>query len=54
MALGGWMSGAVYDWTGSYTLAFVNGIAWNLLNVVIVAGILLSARNRGQDKAARA
>jgi MFS family permease len=47
MALGGWMSGAVYDWTGSYTLAFVNGIAWNLLNVLIVVGILLSARRRG-------
>lgn len=44
MALGGWLSGAVYDWTGSYTLAFVNGIAWNLLNLAIVAGLWLSAR----------
>src|SRR5690606_11577661 len=35
MALGGWMSGAVFDLTGSYHAAFVNGIAWNALNVVI-------------------
>jgi MFS family permease len=40
MALGGWMSGAVFDWTGSYRAAFVNGIAWNLLNVGIVAFLL--------------
>jgi hypothetical protein len=36
MALGGWMSGQVFDWTGSYTAAFVNGLAWNLLNLSIV------------------
>src|SRR4029077_18497832 len=35
MALGGWMSGKVYDLTGSYHAAFVNGIAWNLLNLTI-------------------
>lgn len=48
MALGGWMSGAIYDWTGSYTLAFVNGIAWNALNVAIIAGLWLGARPRGR------
>ncbi len=32
MALGGWMSGKVFDLTGNYQAAFVNGIAWNLLN----------------------
>ncbi len=36
MALGGWMSGAIFDLTGSYDAAFLNGIAWNLLNVGIV------------------
>ena len=36
MALGGWMSGAIFDLTGSYDAAFLNGIAWNLLNVAIV------------------
>jgi MFS family permease len=40
MALGGWMSGAVFDLTGSYRAAFVNGIAFNLLNLSI-AGMLL-------------
>jgi hypothetical protein len=33
MALGGWMSGKVFDLTGSYHAAFVNGLAWNLLNL---------------------
>ncbi|KNZ33548.1 MAG: MFS transporter [Methylibium sp. NZG] len=44
MALGGWMSGAIFDWTGSYRAAFVNGIAWNLLNVGIVVWLLVRAR----------
>ena len=41
MALGGWLSGAVFDWTGTYRAAFVNGIAWNLVNVGIVGFLLL-------------
>ncbi|HEY4747507.1 MAG TPA: MFS transporter, partial [Steroidobacteraceae bacterium] len=28
MAAGGWVSGAIFDLTGSYRAAFVNGIAW--------------------------
>jgi len=35
MALGGWMSGAIFDLTGSYGAAFVNGILWNVLNLAI-------------------
>jgi len=35
MALGGWMSGKVFDVTGSYSAAFVNGIGWNALNLSI-------------------
>jgi len=46
MALGGWMSGAIFDLTGSYRAAFVNGIAWNLLNIGIVAGLLYRQRTR--------
>lgn len=41
MALGGWLSGAIYDLTGSYKAALVNGIAWNLMNVMIVGWLLL-------------
>ncbi len=40
MALGGWMSGKVFDLTGSYEAAFVNGVAWNLLNLAIVLILL--------------
>ena len=43
MALGGWMSGAVFDLTGSYRAAFINGIAWNFLNVAIVGFLLYRA-----------
>ena len=46
MALGGWMSGAVFDLTGSYRAAFVNGVAWNLLNVTIAAGLFYRSRRR--------
>ncbi|WP_374666583.1 MFS transporter [Ramlibacter sp.] len=47
MALGGWMSGAVFDLTGSYRAAFWNGIAWNLLNIAIVGTLLLRATRMG-------
>jgi MFS family permease len=40
MALGGWMSGAIFDLTGSYHSAFVNGIIWNLLNLAIAIWLL--------------
>ena len=46
MALGGWMSGKVFDLTGSYHAAFVNGIGWNLLNLGIVLLLLWGARRR--------
>ena len=46
MALGGWMSGKVFDLTGSYHAAFVNGIAWNLLNLGIASLLLWGLRRR--------
>jgi MFS family permease len=44
MALGGWMSGAIFDRTGSYAAAFINGIAWNVVNIAIAAWLLRQGR----------
>jgi len=46
MALGGWMSGAIFDASGSYRAAFVNGTAWNALNLAIALMLLRRARQR--------
>jgi MFS family permease len=46
MALGGWMSGAVFDLTGSYQAAFLNGLGWNLVNVSVMTWLLLRSRSR--------
>ena len=40
MAFGGWISGVIFDFTGSYRAAFVNGIAFNLLNLTIATWLL--------------
>ena len=47
MALGGWMSGAIFDLTGSYDAAFINGIVWNLANAAIVLWLLKRASGAG-------
>jgi len=47
MALGGWMSGKVFDLAGSYHAAFVNGIGWNLLTMSIATFLLLRVRRLG-------
>jgi MFS family permease len=52
MALGGWMSGLIFDLTGSYRAAFLNGLAWNLLNVSIM--IWLMQRSHRRDHLAAA
>ncbi|NCV25505.1 MAG: MFS transporter, partial [Betaproteobacteria bacterium] len=44
MALGGWMSGWIFDLSGSYEAAFINGIGWNLVNLIIVLGLLQRQR----------
>ncbi|MGB9295865.1 MAG: MFS transporter, partial [Pseudolabrys sp.] len=46
MALGGWMSGLIFDLTGSYRAAFLNGLAWNLVNVSIMTWLLQRSRRR--------
>ncbi len=46
MALGGWLSGQIYDLSGSYHLAFINGIFWNGLNIAIMLWLLLRSKPR--------
>ena len=46
MSFGGWISGVIFDMTGSYKVAFLNGLAWNALNVAIVLLLLLRSRRR--------
>ncbi|QHQ35822.1 MFS transporter [Algicella marina] len=47
MALGGWMSGWIYDFSGSYALAFINGILWNGLNIAVMCVLLMRGRRGG-------
>ncbi len=46
MSFGGWVSGVIFDATGSYAAAFLNGLAWNALNITIVVSLLIRARQR--------
>ena len=46
MAAGGWMSGAIFDYFGSYQAAFLNGLAWNVLNLVISVWLITRAGRR--------
>ncbi len=46
MSFGGWVSGVIFDATGSYSAAFANGIAWNGLNLGIVVTLLILARRQ--------
>ncbi len=48
MALGGWLSGVIFDLTGSYRAAFIHGIGWNLLNMTIAFWLLHRARRPGR------
>ncbi|WP_165350014.1 MULTISPECIES: MFS transporter [unclassified Mesorhizobium] len=48
MAVGGWMSGWIYDLTGSYAAAFLNGIGWNLMNLGAILLLMWRAR-RGAE-----
>ena len=54
MAFGGWISGAIFDATGSYLAAFANGAAWNLLNAAIAAWLLMRASRTGSGRLAPA
>ena len=43
MALGAWLAGAIHDLTGSYRLAFVNAVAFNIAHLAIAAFLLRRA-----------
>lgn len=40
MALGAWMTGKIFDLTGSYHYAFLNGMAFNIVNIALLAMLL--------------
>jgi len=44
MAFGGWVSGYIFDKTGSYSMAFFNGLLWNFVNVAIVVFLVMKSR----------
>jgi MFS family permease len=46
MAFGGWISGVIFDATGSYSAAFANGALWNLLNLCIAVALLTRSARR--------
>ncbi|MGB7286949.1 MAG: MFS transporter [Salaquimonas sp.] len=50
MAIGGWVSGWIYDLTGSYQIAFMHGIAWNFINIAIMLFILMKSRPARQKR----
>ncbi len=46
MAFGGYLAGAIFDLFGSYRVAFLNGLLWNILNIALVAWLMLKPRPR--------
>src|ERR1700738_5138508 len=46
MSFGGWVSGVIFDATGSYAAAFLNGLAWDVLHITIMVTLLIRARQR--------
>ena len=46
MSFGGWVSGVIFDASGSYAAAFMNGLAWNALNITIMLTLLIRSRSR--------
>jgi MFS family permease len=53
MALGGWISGAIFDATASYRMAVINGLGWNALTMAIAAWLLWRGRTGFQAKQGR-
>ena len=49
MAFGGYFSGLIFDWTGSYGMAFLNGVLWNAVNVSIVGWLVWKQMRQGRQ-----
>ena len=54
MAAGGWMTGAIFDFAGSYRVAFINGVFWNLVNMAIVLTMIWRVRQKMSGGGGRA
>ena len=50
MAFGGWISGVIFDATNSYQLAILNGIMWNLVNILIVGSLLFFGTGKTSER----
>ena len=50
MAFGGWISGVIFDATNSYQLAILNGIMWNLVNILIVGSLLFFGTGKTPER----
>ena len=50
MAFGGWISGVIFDATNSYQLAILNGIMWNLVNILIVGSLLFFGTGKNPER----
>ena len=54
MAVGGWMTGLIFDISGSYRVAFINGIIWNLFTIIVAVGLIWRTRQSRGNLAASA
>ncbi len=47
MAFGGWLGGAIFDLTGSYSQAFLTGAGFNFVNIGFVSFLIVRQYRHG-------
>ena len=52
MAFGGWLAGVIHDHTSSYTIAFLSGFAFNVMNLVLIASLYVRQSRLSSIKSA--